>query len=161
VAIQATIFGQREVEAKYTVGRCPFHLCHTNVFSRLSFRCLWQNRSALYFPYQQPRVLKLLQLCYTRGGIIPCELRIVCDDTEALDLLFAPSSPVVKLFCHMQFKSIVKEKQASPSSVVSGVLDRLAAACLHAARSADATEARITPICVRCSTPSGGRHAEM
>ncbi|KAI0783254.1 hypothetical protein C8Q75DRAFT_836178 [Abortiporus biennis] len=42
-----------------------------------------------------------LPLCYTRGSVLPCSLRIQCTDTQALDLLSMPRSIDVRLKRHI------------------------------------------------------------
>ena len=37
------------------------------------------------------------QLCYTRGSVIPCVMTVETTDPQALDLLSAPRTPVVRL----------------------------------------------------------------
>lgn len=41
------------------------------------------------------------QLCYTRGSVIPCIMTVEASDPQALDLLSAPRSPVVRLLRHV------------------------------------------------------------
>ncbi|KAL4243374.1 hypothetical protein ABKN59_010865 [Abortiporus biennis] len=43
-----------------------------------------------------------LPLCYTRGSVLPCSLRIQCTDTQALDLLSMPRSIDLKQDIHLR-----------------------------------------------------------
>jgi hypothetical protein len=53
----------------------------------------------------------LLQLCYTRGSVIPLCLTITCADEQVLDLLSASNAPAVKLLRNKHYNSRVKGKQ--------------------------------------------------
>jgi hypothetical protein len=53
----------------------------------------------------------LLQLCYTRGSVIPLCLTITCADKQVLDLLSASNAPAVKLLRNKHYNSRVKGKQ--------------------------------------------------
>jgi hypothetical protein len=58
----------------------------------------------------------LLQLCYTRGSVIPLCLTITCADEQVLDLLSAPNAPAVKLLRNMHYNSRFKGKQRVDAS---------------------------------------------
>jgi hypothetical protein len=47
----------------------------------------------------------LAQLCYARGSILPCSLKIECDDRSYLDLFAAPTAIAVHLERQVKFFS--------------------------------------------------------
>jgi hypothetical protein len=105
VKISGEAFGQRQVEAEYTVSA-------THILK--SFHGLNVVQLSLAKP-----------LSYTRGSIIPLSLSIQCADEQVLDLLSASSSPNVKLLCNLHYTSRVKGKQGAdrPPTAVHGPID--------------------------------------
>ena len=65
--------------------------------------------------------LTLLQLCYTRGSVIPCSLDIQTFDSQTLDLIASPNTVVVRLRRRLKYFISAGQALSKKQSVASSV----------------------------------------
>ena len=65
--------------------------------------------------------MSFIQLCYTRGSVIPCMMSLEGNNTAALDAMSAPGSIVVTLQRHVRYNTRRTKEKATVEEIASGI----------------------------------------